>query len=110
MDRLLQTLQKGYFEELGESSNNHFPSMDKPPKLEEKPLPKHLRYAYLSPSSTFLVIISSLSSTKEERLLRELEKHKSAIDWTLADIKGIRSSMCMHRILLEENNKPSIKA
>ena len=28
------------------------------------------------------------------------------IGWSLADIKGIMPSMCMHRILLEEDSKP----
>jgi len=32
--------------------------------------------------------------------------HKTAIGWTLADIKGISPSMCMHHILLEDNAKP----
>ena len=39
-----------------------------------------------------------------------LREHKEAIGWSLADIKGIRSSMCMHRILLEDDNKPTIEA
>ena len=30
-----------------------------------------------------------------------------AIGWTIADIKGISPSTCMHRILLEEGAKPS---
>ena len=32
------------------------------------------------------------------------------IGWSLADIKGIRPSMCMHRILLEEDSKPTVDA
>jgi len=31
--------------------------------------------------------------------------HKTTIGWTLADIKGISPSMCMHHILLEDNMK-----
>ena len=30
--------------------------------------------------------------------------------WSLADLKGIRPSMCMHRILLEDGHKPSVEA
>ena len=30
-----------------------------------------------------------------------------AIGWTIADIKGISLSTCMHRILLEEGARPS---
>ncbi|KAL0446417.1 UNVERIFIED_CONTAM: RNA-directed DNA polymerase [Sesamum latifolium] len=33
-----------------------------------------------------------------------------AIGWTIADIKGLSPSTCMHRILLEEGTKPSREA
>ena len=36
--------------------------------------------------------------------------HKTAIRWTIANIKGISPSMCMHRILLEDSSKPSREA
>ena len=39
-----------------------------------------------------------------------LREHKEAIGWSLADIKGIRPSMYMHQILLEDENKPTIEA
>ena len=39
-----------------------------------------------------------------------LRDHKDAIGWSLADLKGIRPSMCMHRILLEDGHKPSVEA
>ncbi|XP_070025719.1 uncharacterized protein [Nicotiana sylvestris] len=35
------------------------PSIEEPPKLELKPLPAHLKYEFLGPNSTLLVIISS---------------------------------------------------
>ncbi|XP_075103762.1 uncharacterized protein LOC142178329 [Nicotiana tabacum] len=35
------------------------PSIEEPPKMELKPLPDHLRYVFLGPDSTLLVIISS---------------------------------------------------
>jgi len=31
------------------------------------------------------------------------------IGWTIADIKGISLSVCMHKILMEESYKPSIQ-
>ena len=43
-------------------------------------------------------------------MLKILKEHKEAIGWSLADIKGIRPSMCMHRILLEEDNKLTLDA
>ena len=39
-----------------------------------------------------------------------LQEHKVAIGWSLADLKGIRPSMCMHWILLEDNHKPTMEA
>ena len=79
--------------------------------MEEKQLPNHLRCAYLGEESTLPIIISSsLSNMEEEKLLKILKGHKEAIGWSLADIKGIRPSMCMHRILLEEDNKPTVDA
>ncbi|XP_022865510.1 uncharacterized protein LOC111385359 [Olea europaea var. sylvestris] len=46
---------------------------------------------------------------EKEKLLRVLRENKTAIGWTIADIKGISPSMCMHKILMEENCKPSIE-
>ena len=77
------------------------PLIERPPRLEQKPLPDHLRYAYLGESSTLSVIIStSLTVVEEEKLLIVLRDHKDAIRWSLADLKGVRPSMCMHHILL----------
>ncbi|XP_070022076.1 uncharacterized protein [Nicotiana sylvestris] len=84
------------------------PSVEKPPKLELKPLPAHLRYVFLGPDSTLPVIISSgLLDVQVELLLQVLQESKTAIGWTMADIKGISPSFCMHKILLEEGHKPS---
>ena len=52
----------------------------------------------------------SLTSSEEDKLLRVLRDHKDVIGWSLAVLKGIRYSMCMHRILLEEGHKPSVEA
>ncbi|MGI4673452.1 hypothetical protein ACR2XN_28715 [Klebsiella pneumoniae] len=38
-----------------------------------------------------------------------LKKYKKAIGWTIADIRGISPSICMHKILLEEGAKESIE-
>ena len=83
-----------------------FPSIVKPPILELKPLPKHLKYAYLEENGKLLVIVfRELNTAQEEKLLQVLRKNKRAIGWTLADIPGISPSMCMHRILLEDEAK-----
>ncbi|KAK1581298.1 hypothetical protein Q3G72_004756 [Acer saccharum] len=39
-----------------------------------------------------------------------LQEHKATIGWTIADIKGISPTTCMHHILLEEGMKPSREA
>ena len=54
-----------YFESLGASPSYTISSIEKPPILEEKPIPTHLRYAYLGEASTLLVIISSSLSHTE---------------------------------------------
>ncbi|XP_052198389.1 uncharacterized protein LOC127805674 [Diospyros lotus] len=81
------------------------------PTFELKPLPSHLRYVFLGKSSTFPVIISAdLNEEQVEKLLRILREHRKAIGWTLSDIKGISPSICMHKINLEENSKPTVDA
>ncbi|KAK4382383.1 Retrovirus-related Pol polyprotein from transposon opus [Sesamum angolense] len=78
------------------------------PKLELKPLPEHLKYIYLGNEETLPAIISSkLSKEHEEKLVTLLREHRTAMGWTLADIKGISPAMCMHCIYLEDNTKPS---
>ena len=44
---------------------------------------------------------------QEGKLLNVLRKHKSAIGWNIADIKGISPLVCTHKIYLEDNAKPS---
>ena len=103
--------RRKYFESLGENTKMLVPSVEKPPKMEQKPLPSNLKYAYLGAASTLQVIISaSLTEIEEDKLLRILRDHKNALGWSLADLKGIRPSMCMHRILLENGHKPLVEA
>ena len=100
-----------YYEPLSENIQKPLPSSKQPPKIEQKPLPCHLRYAYLRKACTLPIIISaSLTASEEDKLLRVLTDHKDAIGWSQADLKGIRPSMCMHRILLENGHKPLVEA
>ncbi|XP_062118743.1 uncharacterized protein LOC133832413 [Humulus lupulus] len=79
-------------------------------KQDLKQLPDHLRYEYLGENFTCPMIISSkLSECEIEKLLRVLRKYKSAIGWAISDLKGISPTVCMHKILFEENYKPSIE-
>ncbi|KAL5576650.1 hypothetical protein UlMin_018349 [Ulmus minor] len=90
---------------------DNVPSIEKPPKLELKQLPSHLKYAYLGDHDTLPVIISAqLTNHQEADLIVALKKHKKAIGWQMAYIKGISPTICMHKILLEENLKNSIES
>ncbi|KAL0355785.1 UNVERIFIED_CONTAM: hypothetical protein Sradi_4025400 [Sesamum radiatum] len=73
------------------------------PTLELKELPKHLKYSFFGENDTLPVIISSkLSTLEEEKLIHVLQEFREAIGWTIANIKGLSPSTCMHRILLEK--------
>ena len=75
-----------------------------------KELPEHLKYAFLQPKKAKLVIVSfGLTELEEQKLLEILRKYKKAISWSIDDLKGISPSICMHKILLEENAKTFIE-
>lgn len=84
------------------------PSILEPPKdLELKPLPSHLKYIFLKESKFLpLIISSSLTGLEEEKLMRVLKEHKKAFGWQMIDIQGISPSICMHKILMEDEHKP----
>jgi hypothetical protein len=93
------------------SSTHPVLSLKSPQKLELKPLPDKLKYAFLGVNDTLLVIIASdLQKDQEDNLLEVLKEHKEAIGWTVADLKGIDPSICMHRIHLEKGARPSREA
>ncbi|CAN6566316.1 unnamed protein product [Malus baccata var. baccata] len=93
------------------STDKLLPSVIQAPVLELKPLPDHLKYIFLGDNETLPVIVSSsLTAIEEEKLIRVLKEHKTTIGWTLADIRGISPTTCMHRILLEEGAKPTREA
>ncbi|KAL4308168.1 hypothetical protein GQ457_01G021960 [Hibiscus cannabinus] len=50
------------------------------------------------------------NASQEEKLIEILRHHKEALGWTIADIKEINPKICMHKILLEENHKPTVDA
>ena len=96
------------FEPLPPIEDKAFPFEERPHKLELKPLPSHLKYAFLGAEETFPVIISSsLEMNQENQLLQILRTHKTALGWTIVDIKGISPLICTQRIHLEEDVKPS---
>ena len=75
-----------------------------------KELPSHLKYELLEPEKRNSVIISvALTESEEQKLLEILRKYKEAIAWSIEDLKGISPSICMHKILLNDNAKTSIE-
>ncbi|XP_022876928.1 uncharacterized protein LOC111395153 [Olea europaea var. sylvestris] len=98
------------FESLSDNLSSPVPSVEKAPTLELKPLPSYLRYTYLGDSATLRVIIAN-DMTREEKnkLLEVLRQHKIAIGWTRADIREISPTLCMYKILMEDESKPSVE-
>ncbi|CAN6577121.1 unnamed protein product [Malus baccata var. baccata] len=76
----------------------------------EKTLTKALDLKTKEQETLSVVISSSLTAQEEDKLVRVLREYRTAIGLTLADIKGISLTTCMHRILLEERAKPSREA
>ncbi|RDX82621.1 Retrovirus-related Pol polyprotein from transposon 17.6, partial [Mucuna pruriens] len=68
---------------------------------------EEIKYAYLDREQQLPVIIANnLHQEQEDKLLEVLRQHKKAIGWKLADLPSINPSICMHRILMEEEIKP----
>ena len=75
-----------------------------------KELPKHLRFDFLQPEKGKpVIIVVGLTELEEQKLLGILRKYKETIAWSIEDLKGISPPICMHKILLKENDKTSIK-
>ncbi|XP_060183258.1 uncharacterized protein LOC132613236 [Lycium barbarum] len=100
------------FEELDkpESWKKQKPSIEEAPVLKLNPLPPHLRYSFLGSGDTLPVILSAhLIDVQVEHVLRKLRDRIRALGWSITYIRGISSSYCMHKILLEEDSKPSVE-
>ena len=88
----------------------HLSDEEQAPKVELKPLHSFLRYEVLGPNSTYPMIVNaSLNACQAYSLLRVLREHRKAIGYTLDDLKGIHPFVCMHRILMEDDHKPTIE-
>ena len=111
-------LNKETVSSINENSQNEESSQEQQTHEEEtsaegltlKELPSHLKYEFLEPEKRKPVIISAaLTEAEEQKLLVILRKYKEAIAWSIEDLKGISPSICMHKILLEDNEKTSIE-
>ncbi|GKC65056.1 reverse transcriptase domain-containing protein [Tanacetum coccineum] len=86
------------------------PSSDELPELELKDLPPHLEYAFLEGTDKLPVIIAKdFKDEDKTALLKVLRSHKRVIAWKISDIKGIDLKFCTHKILMEDNVKPTVQ-
>ncbi|XP_076888397.1 uncharacterized protein LOC143538819 [Bidens hawaiensis] len=84
------------------------PSIVQALDLELKTPPNHLKYVYLGDIDTLPVIISNkLSTNQKDELVNMLKQYKEAIWWAIVGIKGLSPSLCMHKILMEDDYKPT---
>ena len=75
-------------------------------KLDLKPLPIELKYAYLEEGGQCpIVISSSLNASQEDSLFGTLRKCKQAIGWKISDLKGIIPLVFTHHIYMEDEAK-----
>nr|GFA34661.1 reverse transcriptase domain-containing protein [Tanacetum cinerariifolium] len=84
--------------------------VDEPPDVELKDLPPHLKYTFLEGDNKFPVIIAKeLGDEDKSDLIKVLKSYKRAIAWKLSDIQGINPEFCTHKILIEEDYKPTVQ-
>jgi hypothetical protein len=77
-------------------------------QVKLKPLPQNLHYEFLGLNETYSVIVGAhLNETQTSQLLKGLKAHHKAIGYTIDDIKGLSPIVCMHRILMEDDQKPT---
>ncbi|RDX85626.1 hypothetical protein CR513_33155, partial [Mucuna pruriens] len=70
------------------STTKTFPPHAPPEEL--KPLPSHIKYAYLDDHQQLQVVIAnSLHREQEEKLLQVIRHHKKAIRWKLSNLPRI---------------------
>ncbi|GJS97580.1 reverse transcriptase domain-containing protein, partial [Tanacetum coccineum] len=85
-------------------------SIKEPPELELKDLPSHLEYAFLEGTYKLPVIIAKdLKRKEKDQLIKVLKSHKRAIAWKIFDIRGIDPNFCTHKILMEDDFKPTVQ-
>ena len=94
-------------EELDEPIELDINEQPPPPSIELKPLPPGLRYVFLHNNHNTPIIISDKLSEYETQLITVLERHTSAIGYSLHDLKGISATICTYRIPTDPNISPS---
>jgi hypothetical protein len=99
------SVEEEKIEDIGEIK----PEEPQVPVLDLKPLPKGLKYEFLSPDKTYPVIVSGeLSPEENEKLLNLLKKHRKVIGYSTNDLKGLSPAFFTHRIPMEDQCKPVV--
>ncbi|XP_073045832.1 uncharacterized protein [Primulina eburnea] len=101
IDATDEFVECGLQELIGEDPLEIFLTDSCPGELENEDIKEHMHYLEA------VIVSSTLTGTEEEKLLRVLRDNIKAIGWSIADIKGISSSMCMQKILMEADHKTS---
>nr|GFA10036.1 hypothetical protein [Tanacetum cinerariifolium] len=77
---------------------------------ELKDLPPHLEYAFLEGDDKLPVInAKDIKDEEKTALIKVLKSHKQDLAWQLSDIKGINPEFCTHKILIEDDFKPTVR-
>jgi len=79
------------------------------PKVDLKPLPPSLEYAFIDDDKAFPVIINAnLMDDQKQKLMNVLKEKRKAIGYSIDDLTGIDPRVCMHRIKLEDGCTPPL--
>ncbi|GJX14597.1 hypothetical protein Tco_0206355 [Tanacetum coccineum] len=85
-------------------------SNDEPPEVELKDLPPHLEYAFLEGDNKLPIIIAKdLSVEEKAALIKVLKRHTSEPIAGNSRLKGINPEFYTHKILMEEDYKPTVQ-
>ena len=75
-----------------------------------KEFTSHLKYAFLEQEKGKpVIILTELIENEEQRMLDILRRYKEAFSMKIKDLKGISPSICMHKILLNDDAKTSVE-
>nr|GEZ97792.1 reverse transcriptase domain-containing protein [Tanacetum cinerariifolium] len=89
---------------------NENSSIDEPPVVKLKDLLPHLEYAFLEGDDKLPIIIAKkLKDEEKTALIKVLKSHKQALSWQLFNIKGNNLEICTHKILTEDDFKPTVQ-
>nr|GEY15915.1 reverse transcriptase domain-containing protein [Tanacetum cinerariifolium] len=80
--------------------------------LNDESIPTGIDNSFYDQESDKLpvIIAKDLKDLEKEALIKVLKSHKRANAWKISDIKGIDPRFCTHKILMEEDYKPTVQS